>query len=165
MNDVYQNIEAWIPHLKRYALSITRDSTEADDLVQDSIERALSRSCQYRSGTNLRAWLFAILHNLHVSNLRRPSHNAVHIDIDIASRSLPSRQPDQEQEVHLQVLSNALRQLPGHQVALIERVALGGESYEEIADSEGIAVGTVKSRVSRGRRALRRALDGVDPLA
>ncbi|MCB1742718.1 MAG: sigma-70 family RNA polymerase sigma factor [Gammaproteobacteria bacterium] len=160
MNVVYENIEQYIPQMRIYALAMTHDPAAADDLVQDGLVRALSKSQQYRAGTNMRAWLFTILHNVHVSSLRRPSKNAVHVDIEVASRTLQTTQDTQEQNAHRELISRALEALSPGQLELLERAALSGDSYEAIADSEGIAVGTVKSRVSRGRQALRRALIG-----
>jgi len=161
MNEVYQEIERHIPHLRRYARAIARNPVAADDLVQESLVRALTKSHLYKPGTNLRAWLFTILHNQHITEVRRNGRAGIPVDPDDAASALSTR-PNQESGLIMNALGRALRALPDNQRILIELVALDGKSYEEVAASHGIPVGTVKSRISRGRSRLRIALDGRD---
>jgi len=159
MNEVYQDIEKYIPHLRRYAGSITHNPDSADDLVQESLLMALRKSHLYRPGTNLRAWLFTIMHNQHVSGIRRSVRAGFPVDPDEVASALATP-PDQETGPILSALARALHSLPDEQREPIEAVALEGKSYEEIAEDTGLALGTVKSRISRGRTRLRRMLEG-----
>lgn len=153
-------IVALIPRLRRYARALTGNADQADDLVQDCLERALGRLHLWRSGTNLRAWLFTIMHNLHVNNMRR---RAIRPD----GESLPDWdaggrvRPVQDDVVELRSVVGALRQLPDEQREVLLLVALEELSYREVADALGIPIGTVMSRLARGRQRLRQ-LGGSD---
>ena len=160
MNEVYQNIQEYIPHLKRFARSLTRNSTKADDLLQETLLRALAKSHLYNPGTNLRAWLFTILHNQHISETRRDRITGIQVDPENVASALATP-PNQSTSMVLKTVDRALRALPKEQKTLIKLVALDGKSYEEVAESEGIALGTVKSRISRGRSQLREAVEGI----
>jgi len=164
MNQVYRNIEDYIPHLRRYARYLAHNPVAADDLVQDALARALSKAHLFRPGTNLRAWLFTILHNQYVSDMRRQGRSGIPVDPDDVSHALASR-PDQDDRLMLSALEKAMRSLPRQQRALIQMVALQGRSYEEAAAATNLPVGTVKSRISRGRKQLRQMLDGGLPSA
>lgn len=159
VNEVYRDIEQHIPYLRRYAGTLTRDPAAADDLLQDSMVNALSKCHLYRPGTNLRAWLFTILRNQHVSSVRRTIREGIPVDPDAAASSLASK-PHQEHGLSVEAVDKALRSLPEGQRRLIEQVALEGRSYEDVAEHHGLALGTVKSRISRGRSQLRRTLEG-----
>jgi len=159
VNEVYRDIEQHIPYLRRYAGSLTRDPAAADDLLQDCVVNALSKSHLYRPGSNLRAWLFTILRNQHISGIRRHARTGIAVDPDDAVPALATR-PNQEHSLAVDVLAAALRTLPDEQRVLIELISLEGLSYDDVARRHGLAVGTVKSRVSRGRSQLRKVLDG-----
>ncbi len=161
MNEVYQEVEQYIPHLRRYARAIAHNPVAADDLVQESLLRALSKSHLYKPGTNLRAWLFTILHNQHVSDMRRNARTGIAVDPDNVASALATR-PSQEAGLVVNAVNQALESLPDEQRILIEMVALGGESYDDVAKSCGLALGTVKSRISRGRSQIRKAVEGHD---
>jgi len=158
VNEVYRDIEQHIPYLRRYAGALAQNPAAADDLVQDSVVNALSKFHLYRPGTNLRAWLFTILRNQHISNVRRKSRTGVAVDPDDVASALAT-QPNQEHNLTLEAVDKALRSLPDGQRNLIEVVALDGQSYEDVAKRYGLALGTVKSRISRGRSQLRKALE------
>ena len=172
MNEVYRDIDQHIPYLRRYAGALAQNPAAADDLVQDSVVNALSKFHLYRPGTNLRAWLFTILRNQHISNVRRKSRTGVAVDPDDVASALAT-QPNQEHNLTLEAVQKALRSLPDGQRDLIEVVAahpgllgigievvaLDGQSYEDVAKRYGLALGTVKSRISRGRSQLRKALE------
>ena len=159
MNEVYRDVEQYMPQLRRYARSLTRCPTAADDLVQDCVLNALSKSHLFRPGTNLRAWLFTILRNQHVSDIRRKSRTGIAVDPDNAVPALSTR-PNQEDGLTLTAVERALGTLPEGQRILIESAALNHQSYDEMAKSYGLALGTIKSRISRGRSQLRKALEG-----
>lgn len=161
MNEVYNEIEQYIPHLRRYARAIAHNPVAADDLVQESLLRALAKSHLYKPGTNLRAWLFTILHNQHVSDMRRNGRTGISVDPDDAASALAT-QPNQEAGLIMNAVDRALQMLPDEQRILIELVALDGKSYEDVAKSYGLALGTVKSRISRGRSQMRKAVEGHD---
>jgi RNA polymerase sigma-70 factor (ECF subfamily) len=150
-------ILAEMPRLRRYARAMLGDRAAADDLVQDTLERAWSRFAQWRSGSDLRAWLFGIMHNLRVDQLRRgvlPTHS-----LDDDACEVPTR-PTQNDRLEVMDIESALRQLPDEQREVLLLVALEEMSYAEVAAALGIPVGTVMSRLSRGRERLRMIMEG-----
>jgi RNA polymerase sigma-70 factor, ECF subfamily len=159
MNQVYAEIEEYLPHLRRYAMALAHNPVAADDLVQESVTRALSKSRLFKEGTNLRAWLFTVMHNVHISNARRNKHIGAPIDPDIAAATLATR-PGQEDPLILKALEKAMRIIPDTQRVAVILAGIEGMSYDEISDHLDVPVGTIKSRVSRGRGALRKALHG-----
>ncbi len=159
MNQVYAEIEKFLPQLRRYALALCHNPTAADDLVQDSIARALAKSHLFHSGTNLRAWVFTIMHNLNISNRRRQKFIGSPIDPDIAAATL-SVQPTQEFSVMVKTLIKAMKGIPETQRDAVLMVGMEGMSYETASEYLKVPIGTIKSRVSRGRDALRIALYG-----
>jgi RNA polymerase sigma-70 factor (ECF subfamily) len=159
MNQVYAEIEEYLPQLRRYAMALSHNPVAADDLVQESVTRALTKSRLFKDGTNLRAWLFTIMHNVHISNARRNKHIGAPIDPDIAAATL-STQPSQEEPLFLKALEKAMQVIPDTQRVAVILAGVEGMSYEEISEHLNVPVGTIKSRVSRGRDALRKALHG-----
>ncbi|WP_247877983.1 sigma-70 family RNA polymerase sigma factor [Azospirillum sp. TSO22-1] len=158
---VIAQIEAEIPRLRRFARAMVRDATLADDLVQECLERALSRLHLWRPGSNLRAWLFTILRNLHINGIRR--RQAV-VDIDGEGQAaIGAASGAQIVRLELRDLRRALGMLPNEQREVVLLIGLEGISYGEAADILGISIGTVKSRLSRGRRALRLLMEGHIP--
>nr|WP_255635533.1 sigma-70 family RNA polymerase sigma factor [Azospirillum sp. 412522] len=158
---VIRQIEEEIPRLRRFARAMVRDATLADDLVQECLERALSRLHLWRPGTNLRAWLFTILRNLHINGVRRRQPV---VDIDAEAQAAIGAAPgSQFVRMELRDLRRALALLPNEQREVVLLIGLEGISYNEAADILGISIGTVKSRLSRGRRALRLLMEGQNP--
>lgn len=154
-------VEAEIPRLRRFARSMVRDPALADDLVQECLERALSRMHLWKPGTNLRAWLFTILRNLHINAIRRRQN---YVDIDAEGQGdIGSSAGTQITRLELRDLRRALQRLPAEQRDVVLLVGLEGISYGEAAETLGISIGTVKSRLSRGRRVLRAMMDGYAP--
>ncbi len=146
-------IEPHIPALRRYAFALLRDRDRADDLVQDTLERALSRWLLRRADGDVRAWLFTILRNLHVSRWRRERRRGGTVDLDeSAVPGVPARQ-EAALEVH-DVLA-ALEQLPEEQKSLLLLVGVEDFSYDDAARILGMPIGTVMSRLSRARQRLR----------
>jgi RNA polymerase sigma-70 factor (ECF subfamily) len=125
--------------------------------VQDTLERAWSRLHQWRAGSDMRAWLFGIMHNLRVDQLRRPRLSTQSMDTD--DYQVPTR-PTQSDALELRDLESALDHLADEQREILLLVALEEMSYADIAISLGIPVGTVMSRLSRGRERLRLIMDG-----
>lgn len=158
---VISQIEAEIPRLRRFARAMVRDATLADDLVQECLERALSRLHLWRPGTNLRAWLFTILRNLHINGVRR-RQTVVDIDAE-AQAAIGAAHGSQFVRLELRDLRRALALLPTEQREVVLLIGLEGISYGEAADILKISIGTVKSRLSRGRRALRLLMEGKSP--
>jgi RNA polymerase sigma-70 factor (ECF subfamily) len=146
-----------IPHLRRYARALLRDRDAAEDLLQDVLARAWSRLHLWRAGTNMRTWLFAIMHNLHANFVRNASRRpgAVELEPQLARLGEPARQSE---NLELAVLERALGDLPADQRAAVLLVGLEGLSYQEAADVLGIPIGTVMSRLHRGRERLRSLL-------
>lgn len=152
-----QEILAEIPRLRRYARALLGDRSAADDLVQDTLERAWTRYSQWQHGSSLRAWLFSIMHNLRVDQIRRPGLNARAIEED--DFEVPTRATHSDQ-LEVRDLEIALGKLPDEQREVLLLIALEEMSYSEIAATLEIPVGTVMSRLSRGRERLRVLMDG-----
>lgn len=151
-----QAVIAELPRLRRYARALVGDRSAADDLVQDTLERAWTRIHQWRPGSDLRPWLFGIMHNLRIDQLRRPVVPTVSGDEEIGA--LPTR-ATQGDAIELGDLAAAIGSLPEEQRAVLLLVALEEMSYQEVAQTLGIPAGTVMSRLARGRERLRRLLD------
>ena len=151
-----------LPRLRRYARAMIGDRAAADDLVQDTLERAWSRIAQWRAGSDLRAWLFGIMHNLRVDQLRRGTLGTHSLDDDACD--VPTR-ATQSDRLEVMDLESALRQLPDDQREVLLLVALEEMSYADIAAALSIPIGTVMSRLSRGRERLRQIMEGQKPSA
>ena len=165
MPDLHDLLEPQIPRLRRYSRALTRDPQRADDLVQDTLVRALMKQDRWEPGTNLRAWLFTLMHNQYVNNVRRANREAGTIDIDDVSSSLVAT-TDPTASRQLYELERALGQLAAEQREVILLVGLEGFSYEDAAKILAVPVGTVRSRLSRGRESLRRQFgieEEIDP--
>lgn len=161
MADIHRSIEAEIPRLRRYARALTRDVVAADDLVQDCLARALGKLHLWQEGTDLRAWLFTILHNQYVNQVRRAVREGTAVGLSETEPML-MRAPHQGKRLELRDLERAVAKLPEEQRAVILLVGLEGMRYEEVAEILDVPVGTVRSRLSRGREALRRLM-GIVP--
>ena len=148
-----EEITALIPRLRRYARALTGDRFFADDLVQDTLERAWGRIYLWRPGSDLRAWLFTIMHNLHV-NQARTRRSEESIDLRNEPMEFAAR-PSQEEQLEIRDLTMALRRLPDEQRQVLLLVGLEEMSYQEAAKVLGVPLGTVMSRLSRGRERLR----------
>ena len=145
-----------IPHLRRYARALLRDATAADDLVQDCLERALGRLHLFQPGTNLRSWLFAVLHNLFISQRRTEARRR---DEPMADPPSPAVAPAQPARLEARDMGNALAMLPAEQRVVVLLIGLEDMSYREAADVLGVPIGTVMSRLSRGRERLRQLME------
>lgn len=152
-------IVAQIPHLRRYARALLGDAALAEDLVQDCLERAWSRFHLWREGSNLRTWLFTIMHNLHANAARNAARRPQTVPIDAFGLSAPTRAA-QEDGLTLASIDAALAALPEEQRQVILLIGLEEMSYRDAASVLGVPVGTVMSRLHRGRERLRHALAG-----
>src|ERR1700743_918691 len=148
---------ALIPHLRAFARTLAGDPTSADDLAQDAMMKAWDARESYQMGTNMKAWTFMILRNQFYSEKRR-SWRQTQLDQEAAERTLVAVD-NPEAPVALDELRLGLGMLPAEQREALILVGAGGFAYEEAADICGCAVGTVKSRVSRARRALQGILE------
>ncbi len=159
--DEAQRLVDLIPRLRRYARALVGDRAGADDLVQDTLERAWTKLHLYRRGTDLRAWLFTVMHNVHVNKLRaaRPTD-----PLEEGMPELAQRAP-QSDALLVRDLDRAIARLPADQRAVLLLVTLEEMSYEDVARTLGIPIGTVMSRLSRAREKLRAMMLGQTPQA
>ncbi|MDP2817737.1 MAG: RNA polymerase sigma factor [Polaromonas sp.] len=149
-----------IPSLRRYARALTGDAWLADDLVQDTLERACSKWRLWTVGSDLRAWLFTLMHNIFVNQVRSAVRRAAAgtlVDLDDVADALVAEDNGTAQSLDLQ---RCLLRLPDDQRAVLLLVSLEDLSYAEVATITGVPVGTVMSRLSRARVRLRELMDG-----
>jgi RNA polymerase sigma-70 factor, ECF subfamily len=151
---VSDDLHTYITSLRRYAMALTRDPAEADDLVQECLKRALTYIKKDHGIRDLRAYLFTILHNVHMDELARNQRAGIQVPIDDDGVRLSYPAP-QNAYMACRELPKALSRLPNEQRQVILLIGLEGMSYRATAEVLGIPVGTVMSRLSRGREALR----------
>lgn len=149
-----------IPNLRRYARVLTRDPVHAEDLVQDCLVRAISREHLWQQGTNLRAWLFTILHNLYINQYLRRGGAKSTVPLLDEQQALLSSPARQVHTVTLRDLARAFDHLPDQERQVVIMIGLEGMQYEDAAAQLDVPVGTVKSRLSRARTRLRKLMDG-----
>ncbi len=145
-------LAATIPHLRAYGRSLTGDIDRADDLVQDTMLKAWGSRDRFAAGTSMKAWTFVILRNAFLSQMRRQKFHGEYDEI--AAERLLVAAPLQEEATHVADIQRAMLELSADQREALILVGAGGMSYEEAAGICGVAVGTMKSRVSRARTAL-----------
>lgn len=161
MSPAHESLIALIPRLRRYARLLCADAASADDLVQDTLERACARLAQWRPDSDLRAWTFTIMHNLFVSETRRPRYRLETAD-DGAARDagLGGAAPDPSGGWAAALdLERALRALPQAQRQVLLLIAFEDMSYDQVATVVGVPTGTVMSRLSRARARMRELLE------
>ncbi|QIG81857.1 sigma-70 family RNA polymerase sigma factor [Stakelama tenebrarum] len=146
-----------IPHLRAFGRSLSGSRDLADDLVQETLLKAWAARKRFQAGTNMRAWTFIILRNLYLSQMRRSRFKGEWDDM-VADRLLAAP-ASQDRHVELSDMQRALLHLPQPQREALILVGAGGFAYEEAAEICGVAVGTIKSRVARGRVALENTLN------
>ncbi|WP_407696330.1 sigma-70 family RNA polymerase sigma factor [Sphingomicrobium arenosum] len=149
-----------IPHLRAFGRSLSGNRDTADDLVQETLLKAWAARKRFQAGTNMRAWTFIILRNLFLSQMRRARFKGEWDDVTAAK--ILAAPAAQDRHVELGDMQRALMQLPQPQREALILVGAGGFAYEEAAQICGCAVGTIKSRVARGRVALENLLNGED---
>jgi RNA polymerase sigma-70 factor, ECF subfamily len=148
-----------LPYLRRFARALCGDASLADDLVQDCVERALVKSYLYDPARPLRAWLFAVLRNIHVSNWRRNAKFSAAKNIDDLEGMEGSIQPQQEMNFSISLITEALDTLPAQQREVLVLISLEEMSYKEASEITGVPIGTIMSRLSRARTHLQNILE------
>ena len=146
-----------IPRLRRYARALVGDRHAADDLVQDTLERAWNKFHLWRPGSDLRAWLFSIMHNVFVNQVRSKRNE---VEKTMEEMPVVAARATQSDALEIADIERALRTLPDDQREVLLLVAVEGMSYEEASGALSIPIGTVMSRLSRGRERLRRVISG-----
>lgn len=157
MEDESIQLVACIPRLRRYARALLANRAAADDLVQDTMERAWRKLSLWRRGTDMRAWLFSIMHNLYIDQVRKSSIQTETFDDNTPQ---PAVDAPHMERLQLRDLESALCMLPAEQREILLLVALEEMTYDEIAATLRIPIGTVMSRLSRGRERLRALMEG-----
>jgi len=157
--DSHQILEH-IPRLRRYARALLGDRYAADDLVQDTLERAWNKFHLWRPGSDLRAWLFTIMHNVFVNQVRSKRS-----EIEKTMEELPvvAVRATQSDSLEIADVERALRALPDEQREVLILVAIEEMTYDEVSRALAIPIGTVMSRLSRARERMRRLIAGVQP--
>lgn len=143
----------YLPALHRFAGSLTKNPHDAEDLVHDCVERALSREDQFEPGTNLRAWLFTICRNLFLNKCRKNSRRGKSIPYEDYESEIAVK-PAQEISLNMEDTKDAIRSLPQIDKDVLSLVAINGVRYDEAAIKLNVPVGTVRSRLSRARSRL-----------
>jgi RNA polymerase sigma-70 factor (ECF subfamily) len=154
-------IAGQVPRLRRYARALTGDHTRADDLVQDTLERAWNKLHLWRRGSDLRAWMFSIMHNVLMNQVRQ--NKIIALPLDDEALEIPVR-PQQADGLEMRDLAAALTGLPVEYREVILLIGLEQMSYEEAAQVLGVPLGTIMSRLSRGRERLRALMAGTPVL-
>jgi RNA polymerase sigma-70 factor (ECF subfamily) len=161
MNDFGRLLEKEIPRLRRYAFALARNMSRADDLVQDTLVRAIAKQHCWQWGTNLRAWLFTIMHHQYADAVRRSAREGIAVDFDDTWPG-PTTATDPAGGLSLRDLGRALARIPEERRQVILLIGLEDISYKEAATILDVPIGTIRSRLSRGREALRTLMDRRD---
>lgn len=148
-----------IPQLRAYARAITRNPDQADDLVQACLERALAKQAQFQPGTNLRAWMFTILRNMYINDMRKRRWQFVPANFDSDEHAV-TVDGAQENALRVRDLRRALARLSPEDRAVLRLIGEEGHSYTEAAATLDLALGTIRSRLSRARVRLRALMEG-----
>jgi RNA polymerase sigma-70 factor (ECF subfamily) len=156
--------EEQIPRLRRYARALLRNREDADDLVQDCLERAWTRSHRWKPDTDLRAWLFTIMHNLYVNTIRRSQRHHMRTLEDVREPADPTLS-GQERANGIRDLEKGLATLPPDQREVLLMICLEELSYQQVAEILAVPVGTVMSRLHRARERMRRWMREQQPAA
>lgn len=158
-----QDLLPHIPGLRRYARALTGDAWAADDLVQDTLERACSKWRLWRPDSDLRAWLFTLMHNIQANNWRsiqRQQRSGAPLDVDELTQDLQAPPSAVDTGIDLQ---RCLLRLPPEQRETLLLVVMEDLSYDDVARITGVPIGTVMSRLSRARQRLHRLMEGEGP--
>jgi RNA polymerase sigma-70 factor, ECF subfamily len=163
MAGVMASMEACVPALRRYARSLLRDRQEVDDLVHDCLVRALDQLHTRREDGDLRAWMFAIMHNLFVSRARRNKARSQTVSLEEVNQDDLATRATQEGHMQTHDLLRALDSLSEEQRSVLLLVTVEDLSYAQVAQVLGIPIGTVMSRLSRARERLRQMTETEGP--
>ncbi len=155
MSRYFEQVTSYIPQLRCYARALMgNDVLAADDLVQDCLERALSRIHLWRRGSDLRAWLFTIMHNLYANHIRKISNAPKFVELE-PDKNMVADKAKAEQDLEIRDIQQAINMLPPEQREVLMLVTLEGLQYREVATILGVPEGTVMSKLSRARNKLR----------
>lgn len=152
-----------LPNMRAYAMMIARNREQAEDLVQDSVARALAKCHLYQPGTNFKAWVFTVLRNQHIDGLRARRREAITDMPEDVLNDLQIALPRQDDHLVMRDLMRALKRLSADQRDALLLVTVQGMSYEEAAAICGCPIGTIRSRLARARMELHRSLLGEEP--
>lgn len=153
INETPIEIANELPHLRRYARSLTMDRDDGDDLMQTAVERALARQHQFQEGTNLRRWLFTIVRNAHIDAKRKEARQGPHVPVEDWFHEMHTA-PTQEKHIQVNDVADQIDDLRSEEKTVMEMSVVRGMRHKQIARELGVAVGTVKSRLSRARQNL-----------
>ena len=159
MSNLMQMVQPLIPGLRRYARTMLRDASTADDLVQDCLERVVGRWHQRRAEGDVATWAYAILHNLAINHLRSAKRRGLHVPLDDSEDAALSHPPEQENALRYRDVVHAMQGLPDDQRSVLLLVSVEDMSYAEAAKVLDVPIGTVMSRLARARERLRRSID------
>lgn len=154
------DLVALIPSLRSFARGLCGQRELADDMAQEALMRGWAARASFTPGTNFRAWMFVILRNQFYTTIRKDKR-MTSWDPEVAERVLVEA-PAQQDAIHVADVARALQKLPFEQREVLLLIGANGVSYEEAAEVIGCAIGTIKSRLARGRKALARLIDGPD---
>lgn len=156
IHSVENQLVAFLPNLRRFAMSLCRDRALADDLVQGACERALANSARFQPGTRFDAWMFTILRNLWIDHARRRQTAGIHEDVDDRADLIGATGEEPYHALELKAVADAIDKLSEDQREVLLLVCVEGFSYQETAEIIGAPIGTVMSRLARARIALSR---------
>ncbi len=159
MDDVHRLIVAQIPHLRRYARALSREADAADELVQDCLTRAMDKLHLWQPDRSMRTWLFSILHNQYVNGVRRQANRPDRVALQPAHIDRTAVAPGQASNLTIRDMQQALDQLPDDQRQALLLIGLEEMKYREAADVLDVPMGTLMSRLDRGRRKLREIME------
>lgn len=160
MKQINTLIEEQIPRLRRYARALVRDRARADDLVQDTLERAWEKRQLWRPESDIRAWMFTIMHNVFVNQLKQNQSTKAFVSMEDEEHEIPVR-ATQDDDLEMRDLLSAIGRLPDEFKEVVLLVGLEQLRYEEVAHVLDVPIGTVMSRLSRGREKLRALMTGI----
>lgn len=151
-----------LPALRRFAFSLTRDEDRADDLVQDSVERALVKAEYFEPGTNLRSWMFTVCRRIFLNQIRKQKTQGVSVEIEDAPQTKLSTDANQDMTIACKEMLTAMEKLPMRDKVVLSLIVVEGMKYEEAADVLDVPVGTIRSRLSRARTRLKELIEQGD---
>jgi RNA polymerase sigma-70 factor (ECF subfamily) len=156
--EMRQRLIELLPRLRRFARSLVRHDADADDVVQIALERALLRFEQWQQDTRLDSWMYAIIRNAWLDEVRARQRRGVQLDVDEVREVISA--PGENSATEMEAVQHAMAQLPEEQRTAVSLVLIEGLSYKEAAATMQIPIGTLTSRLARGREALQKLLGG-----
>jgi RNA polymerase sigma-70 factor (ECF subfamily) len=157
-SEFHDQLVEQLPRLRAYAMSLTRHRAQADDLVQQTALKAWNAQASFTAGTNFKAWLYHIMRNEHISSFRR--NKRPQVSIDVVPEEVFAREGDQENKLMTKEVFAAMDKLAKVQREVLLMNCVAGLSYEEIAETLGCSIGTVKSRLWRARNEMQKLIYG-----